>query len=363
MADFVVGLSKTVVEGALSKVQSAMDEDAKLRQRAQRDLVFISLEFEMMQSFLNVADEEGVKINLMKTWVRHVRDLAFDLEDCFEFVVHLDNRSTWWCRLLPSCIAGPQPLDEAVTEIEQLKERVVEVSNCYTRYSHIGDSGFKPVVLQQLPSSAAASSILAEARDISKRPKGIWDLTQLITCNNFSVPELQVISVWGASGDHGTTSIIRKAYNDAEICRNFSHRAWVKLMHPFDPQDFTRCLMAQFNANCCFVQGKVVGIDELRKRMASTDHILKEYEQTVHRKYLVVVEDVSNMAEWDSIRTFLPDMENGSWIIVSTQQSEVARLCIGHPSKPLELKRFSADHSVCAFFKEVIIFPILVIFF
>jgi hypothetical protein len=61
MADLVVGLAKSVVEGALTKAQSAIEEESQLQQSAQQDLVFITGEFEMMHSFLNVATKERVE--------------------------------------------------------------------------------------------------------------------------------------------------------------------------------------------------------------------------------------------------------------------------------------------------------------
>jgi sensor domain CHASE-containing protein len=45
MGDLVVGLAKSVVEGVLTKAQSAIEEESKLQQSAQRDLVFITGEF------------------------------------------------------------------------------------------------------------------------------------------------------------------------------------------------------------------------------------------------------------------------------------------------------------------------------
>uniref|UniRef100_A0ACD6ADM6 Uncharacterized protein n=1 Tax=Avena sativa TaxID=4498 RepID=A0ACD6ADM6_AVESA len=377
MADLAVGLSKTVVEGALARVKTAIQEEAKLRQKAQRDLALISLEFEMMHSFLSVANDEmstnphvandemsTTKNHLVRTWVRHVRELANDLEDGIELAVDLDDKPIFWRRMLPSCISPELPLDQAVVEIEELKGRAKELSECYMRYSHITDvsAGSKLVMLPQQPSSRAtgaiASSVLSKARDAARRRQGLGDLTQLITTeNNTEDPSLQVISVWGTGGDLGMTSVIRRAFNDPEVCQNFSCRVWVKLMHPFNPHEFVQRFMAQVYANGWEQpQGARLGVHVLKKLEANQEDLLEEFVEQVNTKtYLVVLDNLIDMIDWDAVRTFLPDMKNGSWIIVSTQQFEIASLCIGHSYQPLELKHFAPDHSVCAFLMQNIL--------
>ncbi|XP_047089913.1 disease resistance protein Pik-2-like [Lolium rigidum] len=366
MADLVVGLAKSVVEGALTKAQSAIEEESQLQQSAQRDLVFITGEFEMMHSFLNVATKERVENKVVMTWVRQVRELAYDVEDCIEFVVHLDTKTSktnWFWRMIPSwCIAPPPTalaLDKAVSEIEQLKAQVKDVSTRNSRYSLISDSGSKPVTQHQaaMAGTTALSStelnMLAEARDAARRQQGLGDITHLITNKDNKDLHLQVISVWGTGSDLGTTSIIRKAYCDPEICKKFLCRAWVKLMHPFNPNEFVRRFMAQVYKNSCEEQGVDVGVHVLTKMKAEQGDLLNEFVKEVKTKtYLVVLENLTDMVDWDDVRTFLPDMMNGSWIIVSTQQFEIASLCIGDSYQPLELQQFSPEHSVCAFFKE-----------
>uniref|UniRef100_A0ACD5VV49 Uncharacterized protein n=1 Tax=Avena sativa TaxID=4498 RepID=A0ACD5VV49_AVESA len=358
MTDLAVGLSKTVMAEALTKVQSAIDEDTKLRQKSKLHLRTIKLELKMMNAFLSVANRDRATNNLVMTWVSHVHELAYDLEDCVEFVVHLDSKPIFWRRLLPSCMVKPLPLDQAVTEIEDLKGRAKELSECYLRYSHIAAPASRLVMLQQQQQASSwptgAASMLAEATDAARR-QGLGDLTQMITNkDNHNDPQIQVISVWGTGGDHGTTSVIRKAYNDPEIRKNFACRAWVKLMHPFDPHEFVRRFMAQVYTNTCKEQGAGVGVHVLKKMNAGQEELLTEFLQEVNTKtYLVVLENLADMVDWDAVRTFLPDMKKRSWIIVSTQQIEIASLCIGHSCQPMELKQFSPDHSVCAFFKEV----------
>ncbi|KAM0839159.1 hypothetical protein ACQ4PT_060503 [Festuca glaucescens] len=370
MADLAVGLAKSVVEGALTKAQSAIEEDSRLRQSARRDLVFITGEFQMMQSFLKLADDERARNIVVRTWVRQIRELAYDVEDCIEFVLHLDQKSQWWRRLLPPFIAAAtQPLDEAIAEIRQLKARVEDVSSRNARYSLISDSGSKPAVVQQQPPpaaraamGAAAFKMLVEATDIAKRQHG--DLTQLITKKDDG---LQVISVWGTGGDLGTLSIIRKAYEDPEISQNFPCRAWVKLTHPFNPTEFIRSLMVQFYANSCKEPGSSNGSGVLNwcrgwglpfskksvgvlQMMEATKGDLETFMKELNsKKYIIVLEDVSTIVDWDAVRMFIPGSKNGSCIIVSTQQSEIASVCVGHSYQVLELKQFSTEHSVYAF--------------
>ncbi|KAE8814245.1 putative disease resistance RPP8-like protein 2 [Hordeum vulgare] len=368
MADLVIGLSKTVVEGALNKVQSAIEEDAKLRQKAQRDLVSITLEFEMMQSFLDVAKEESIANSMVKTWVKHVRELAYDVEDCVEFVVHLDNTPEWWRRLLPSCVAPPLPLDQAVVELEELKRRVEDVNNCYRRYSNINES----VVMLQHPASAAgivdttAAKMIAEARDAAKRRRGLCDLTKLVMNEDSDCGgDLQVIAVWGTGGDLGRiASVIWKAYNEQQIYTRFTCRAWVKLKHPFNPAELVKSLTADFYATSHGLhssqreiqyqepQGEEVVVASDVLLSMKGDHIQEFLKQINNKRYLIVLEDLSSMAEWRAIRTFFPNKKNGSCIIVSMQQFVIASLCVGRPYQLLELEQFSAAHSVYAFIKK-----------
>ncbi|CAN6333905.1 unnamed protein product [Urochloa humidicola] len=366
MADLAVGLAKTVLEGALTRAQSAIEEESKLRQSAQRDLVFITGELEMMHSFLEVANAERVRNGVVRTWVRQVRDLAYDVEDCIEFVIHLDAGKTFWRRALPSwicfCVPAaaaptPPPLDVAVAEIEHLKARVEDVSSRNSRYSLISDSGSGSNPGDSASSAAvtaAAVDLAGEAgRDTVKKQPGFSDLTQLIAKDG---NDLGVVSVWGRSEDLGAMSVIRKAYEDPEVRETFGCRGWVKLEYPFNRCKFLQCVVAQFYTNSCLEHGKSVDFVELERMenaVVKLGGFVQEFKAQVgENRYLLMLENVCTMGDWDAIRACLPNSVKGNRIIVSTEEREIARLCIGHSYRVLELKQYSAEYPVCVFFKQ-----------
>ncbi|KAJ1275268.1 hypothetical protein BS78_05G123600 [Paspalum vaginatum] len=319
MADLVLGVAKSLVEGTLTMAQAAIEEESKLRQSTQRALVFIASEFQMMQSFLSIITEEHVRNHVVSTWVMQVRDLAYDVEDCIEFSVHLDTKADWWHRLIQHCycMAPALPLDEAVSDIEQLKARVHDVSQI--RYNLVGNSAPKPIIEMKQPAAASPSSrMLSETWDRAWSRQELKDMIKLITRKGSS---LQVTSAWETGDGRATTSIARK------------------LMHPLNLQKLIRSLLNQFYANSHEEQQDVIlGID-----------LLQEFMKQVNKQRYLVLEDVSTMVEWDVIRKYLPDMSNGSRIIASTQQFEIASFCTGLPY----FQQFSGDRSLCIFFKEV----------
>ncbi|KAF8690795.1 hypothetical protein HU200_041185 [Digitaria exilis] len=340
MADFALGLTKTALEGTLSRVQSAIEEEGKLKVTVQNDLVFITGEFQMMQSFLEVASKERANNKVVKTWVRQLHDLALDVEDCLKLVVQLDNSSSWsWMwRVLPSFMAPPRHLYDAVDEMKQLKARVEDVSHRNARYNLISDSGSKHVS-SPAPPAAAAVDILREIWEAEGKRCTMDGLQRLITTGGDG---RQVISVWESlGGDIGAASILRKLYSDETVCHKFRRCAWVKLVHPFNPDGFLHSMLTQF---CLSSQDPTNPGDDFPRRvrasLAAEDDLMKaqELKQLLSdQTYLVILEEVSTIVEWDFISSFLPNNKNHSRIVLSTKQLKIATSSTGEPNHVLKL--------------------------
>nr|CAB3491999.1 unnamed protein product [Digitaria exilis] len=347
MAELAIEISKTAVETLVNKVKSAIKEEAEKWQIVERDIVFIKDEFEMMQSFLNTASRESMKNQVARTWVRQVRDLSYDTEDCIEFVIHLDTKRLFWRRLLRSnMVQTLLPLDQAVAEIKLLKARAEQVNQRNMRYNLIGNSGEQEH--QTSAPSQSSMDIFIKPRDASDKHNSFSDLTRFL---NIEEQGLQVVSVCGTGGDLGTISIIKQAY-DGDICKKFVCRAWVKLMNPFNPQEFIRSLLAGLYSPQ--EQGACVGANVLASMKTTQDSILVDFVTRFQKnKYFIVIEDLRSVVEWNTIRSLLLDMNNGSRIIVSTQKLEIASLCTGQPYHVSLLREFSTDHSIYTFYKDL----------
>ncbi|RLN24138.1 hypothetical protein C2845_PM07G05650 [Panicum miliaceum] len=303
--------------------------------------MFIIDELEMMQSFLNVASEERAKNNVVRTWVRQVRDLAFGVEDDIEFVVHLVRSTRWWRRLLPPAAALRSLEEAAAAKIMLLKARAEGVSQRNSRYSFIiSNSGSEPVMKRQSATT--------------KEQEDLWGLTQLITMEENS--DLRVISMCGAGGDLDRATVLKKFYQDAQVRQNFECRGWIKLTYPFNPHTFLQSLVIQFYKNACLQQETSTDLAELR-RMERTEakqgEIIEEFMKQVHgKRYLLILENVYTVAEWEAIRVCLPDNKKGNWVIISTDQHEIASLCIQHSYQVLALEHYPTEYPLYVFFKE-----------
>ncbi|XP_037454271.1 disease resistance protein Pik-2-like [Triticum dicoccoides] len=381
MEPTAVSVGKAALGGALGYATSKAAEEISLQLGVERDVNFIRDELQMMQSFLMTADEEQSQNKVLTTWVRQIGVLAYKVEDSLmDFGLHSEKKPFWGC--IPRNPGGRRLIAK---EVKELRAAVEEVSNRNLRYRLIKESsGSKPSTAEEQASITTAAMFgITEARldTLEHENPSEVDLHQLITSNNV---DLRVIAMWGTGGDIGKTSAIQEVYDDPKVLKRFGFRAWIRLMHPFSPQEFLRSLVRQFYENSHVEVGKPSinpqeflrslvrqffenSHDEVGKpeqetsvgavlakmeKMDQSDLVSVFNAQLCSNSYLVVINDLSTIEEWHCITKYFPDNKKQSRIVVSTQQPEIASLCTGKPYQVSKFKQLSCDQTIYLFHKK-----------
>ncbi|EAZ43500.1 hypothetical protein OsJ_28116 [Oryza sativa Japonica Group] len=358
-----VSVGKSVLGGALSYAQTAIAEEGALKLGVQRDQSFIRDELEMMQSFLLAADKEhdGHHHEVIRTWVKQVRDVAYDVEDCLQDYAARLKKPPWWS--LPCTVHRERR--RIGNEMKELRAKVEDVSQRNMRYHGVSAAApqSSSVTAAELLQSTAAIDDIDEARRAAKQQEKV-DLVKLIT--NDGQGGLRVIAVLETrSGPAGTVPVVRAAYQ--KLKGEFECHAWVRLMHSFDANQFIGSLVRQFKANSREGTGKTPqgtpsGVSVLNEMEAQDYNLLHDFTGYVtNKKYLVVLNGLSTIEEWDWIKTYLPNNHNGSRVLVCTQQAEVASCCTctDDKYKVSEIQHEgSFSKPLYVFYKEVVSQPV-----
>lgn len=348
VASAALSLASAALDGLLKLTSSsAISNKVAAQLGVESDLAFIRDEFAMMRAFLKTADgakkaKRGGKV--ITTWVRQVRVLAYDVEDCLaDSAMHLDRQSLS-CRRLPRSIKARHRI---AGEIKKLRARVEDVSNRNLRYRLINDDAGPS---QSQPSSDYYVGEHSH-RQLESRP-----ITDLISGGGDA---LQVISVWGSyDQDNASISVVRGAYEKLET--SFKWRAWVKVARPFNHHEFVKSLLRHFYTTKPGSTGGMEAMIKAEKMMAEgTTRIHEEFERLLNdkeNKFLFVLDDLDDAEVWLSIKTCLPCHRNGSRIIVRTQQLGIALLCPEQPIQEAEAELnelLDANSPISLFFNKV----------
>ncbi|KAL6845964.1 hypothetical protein ACP4OV_023412 [Aristida adscensionis] len=318
-----VSLARSVLDGVLSGAGSAVADEVARLIGVPKEVEFIRNELEMMQSFLRVAavhPEAAGRTDTVKTWVKQVRDLAYDVEDCLlSFALYAarasSSRAASW---LPGALAERHRI---AARIRDLKASVEELNHRNLRYHIVVDlpaGGRRGAEDDQAAAAAAggatmlpdydvrsAELALKESDTIGRRGEKA-ELARMIAGRS-GAP--RVVAVWGMGG-MGKSSLVHMVHNDPALLDEFDCGAWVTVPHPLDGADvFAR---------------------RLRKDLAvPAGESVAAYLRG--KRYRVIVDDLLTPEEWDHVwKVFQFDNGKGSRIIVTTRREDVARHCVGH---------------------------------
>ncbi|XP_061373257.1 putative disease resistance RPP13-like protein 1 [Gastrolobium bilobum] len=263
-----------------------------------------------LQAVLNDAEQKQITNPAVKEWLERLKDAVHDAEDL------LDGVNTEALRHKVEA-QHPHQTTTVNSKLEALCQRLQRFA------AQKSGLGLQPVSMRvsvRAPTSSVANESGVVGRDDHKEKLMSLLLSNDENCNN----NIGVITVFGMGGI-GKTTLAQLLYNDHRVEEHFDLKAWASVSEVFDVTVVTKSLLESAaskhfeNENLNFLQ------IELRR-------ILKG------KKFLLVLDDIWNnkYVEWDGLRTPFSEGKQGSRIIITTRQGDVAQMTHTFPIYHLE---------------------------
>ncbi|KAL3820015.1 hypothetical protein ACJIZ3_005920 [Penstemon smallii] len=237
----------------------------------------------------------------IKTLEAKIRDVGYETEDILESHIAKHFRSISGSENDENVDMLTQALEEVMKEFESLMKDVKEIQST-------GDIG--GLLEQHMTSLSVVSSrptgkskfVLLDENFMNKMKE------QLVTKDS----KLKVLPIVGMGGI-GKTTLAKALLDDPFIVGHFDIRAWVTISQEYRIQDVVQNLLNDINLRSTKTDIEV-----------DLDGDVGLHKILFKRRYLIVLDDVWETKTWDELQKLFPDNDDGSRIMVTTRQSEVA---------------------------------------
>ncbi|GAB4845925.1 hypothetical protein Ancab_024931 [Ancistrocladus abbreviatus] len=299
--------------------------------RVRSDINAIRRDLESMRAFLKDAEEKAEEDSDgtgVKTWVKQVRDAAYEIEDVIDEYTKLlkpqkqhQNRGLIWLQRVARSVIHVRALLRLSSSIKDIRQEVIDINRRKESYN------LKSVRAEQLASSSSS----AARRHTWKDPRSSFLYTEeselvgiedrkkhLIGCLNAEENKSRrsVIAVIGMGGI-GKTTLVRKVYDDPTLTKNFEFRAWITVSQSFNKVDVLKALVK----SCGRTIPKTVDGGEASFIHSLVDSVRSRLSK---KRYLIVFDDVWDQELWPLVKSALPSVDAGSTILMTTRSKHVA---------------------------------------
>ncbi|KAK0578087.1 hypothetical protein LWI29_004936 [Acer saccharum] len=284
-----------------------------------------------MQHLLKDAEERQYGDPVIHKWVSDIKELAYDIEDiidAFRLKVHgeADDDDSGKPKPKSGCFPsicssifdkGKEKVDlyHIGEDIKDFRERF-NVLSSKSQVFRLKDSGNSAG-----EGSSKTTGKLRELRRsvsfaVEENVVGLVDDAQTLLAKLLDDdPRRFIVSIYGMGG-LGKTTVAGKLYHHNGVKSKFKNRAWVAVSQDYTTRDLLTRIFKSF--------GFRVENNEDLKKMDEEDLGRRLHESLQGDSYLLVIDDVWDKEVWRILKAAFPDNKNGSRVIMTTRNEEVA---------------------------------------
>ncbi|XP_027169325.1 disease susceptibility protein LOV1-like [Coffea eugenioides] len=307
-------------------------------ERLQNDLV-------RMRCFLKDADQKQIEEERIRNWVSEIRAAAYDAEDVIEIFASKVEFFTKDKGLVTKLTYYPLKIGNLYKigkEIESLRMRLKEIADSREEYGIKNLEGGTTTRGEELQ-WIRRSSPFSDEKDVV----GFGEITKSLVAELLKEDRnRRVVSIIGMGGA-GKTTLATKVYNHADVRERFNCRAWVCVSSSYDYKKMLRAIIKQLNP----ITNKLL---DMLEKMEEEDLERRLYQDLQDKCYLVVLDDVWEVAAWDCLaRRAFPDVGTSSRVLLTSRNRDVAQHADAY-RHPYELKTLGQEDSWQLFLKKAL---------
>ncbi|XP_058114481.1 putative disease resistance protein At1g50180 [Magnolia sinica] len=337
-----MSIVESIVKILLPKLADPILQEAIFLYGVGDEVEWLEAEFKRMLCFLIDADaKQGDE--RVKNWVGDVRDVAYgaeDVIDTFLFKVAPLRRTGFvgcikrYAFIFNELIARHQ----VGSEIESIKNKIRTISESRSTYGieNIGQGAGTNSAGRSLQEWRLTSP-LSQEPDVVGFEK---DMEILVARLMEGESRRCVVSVVGMGG-LGKTTLTKKVYNNTRVKSHFESCKWISISQEYSVRNLLTKII-----NCYMTLSE----EELKKmNVFQLRHKISLYLQ--EKRYLMVLDDIWTVEAWDDLKDAFPDMNNGSRVMLTTRNKDVA-LHADAQIQPHELRFLNKEESRVLFCKK-----------